>query len=116
MPNVGRAQQAPATDSTADAAALSVLTERIFTANREAADAAAEIAKEVMDFTSRRLRAQMEFVSEMPQMGDVNGVMAAQLRFLERASRDYAQELGTVSQVLLRVATNGAANGGPKAH
>jgi hypothetical protein len=108
MPSVDKAQHAPSTDATPDAAALSMLTERFFIANREAADAANEIAKEMMDFTSRRLRAQMEFVSEMPQMGDVNGMMAAQLRFLERASRDYAQELGTVSQVLLRAATNGA--------
>jgi hypothetical protein len=114
MPSVSKAQPAPATNDTPDAATLSALTERLFTANREATDVATEIAKEMMEFTSRRLRAQMEFVSEMPQMGDVNGVMAAQLRFLERASRDYAQELGTVSQVLLRAAANG--NGQAKAN
>jgi hypothetical protein len=114
MPNVGKAQPAPATQGAPDTAAFAGLTERLFTANRDAADVATEIVKEMMEFTSRRLRAQMEFMSALPQAGDINGVMAAQFRFLERASHDYADEIGVVSQVLLRAASNG--NGQAKAN
>jgi hypothetical protein len=94
-----------------EVAAVAALTERVFAANRELAEIAAAIAAETMDFASRRARAQMEFVREMPSLGDLNGVVEAQRRYFERASRDYVEEFGKLSAVLLQ-AGNGAATGG----
>jgi hypothetical protein len=73
-----------------------------FAANLAASEIAAQITQEVMDFAGRRMRAQVEFVTSVPQMGDVTGLMEAQFRFLEQASRDYAQEFGQITEVIRR--------------
>jgi hypothetical protein len=75
------------------------LMEAPLAANMMVGEMASQITQEIMDFAGRRMRAQMEFVSTLP-VGDVKGMMEAQFRFFEQASRDYADELGQVAEVV----------------
>jgi hypothetical protein len=74
-----------------------------FAANLALSEMAAQITQEMLDFSGRRMRAQMEFVSSMP-IGDVKGMMEAQFRFLARASEDYVQEIAQVGEMIRRIA------------
>ena len=74
-----------------------------FAANLMLSEMAAQITQEMLDFSGRRMRAQMEFVSSMP-VGDVKGMMEAQFRFFAQASEDYAQEIAQVGEMIRRIA------------
>jgi hypothetical protein len=84
-------------------AALASLVDGPFAANMMMGQMASQITQEIMDFAGRRMRAQMDFVSTLP-MGDVKGMMEAQFRFFEQASRDYAEEIGHVADVVRKAA------------
>ncbi|WP_137177218.1 phasin family protein [Roseomonas sp. AR75] len=90
---------APAPAQAQTHAGVATLLDGPFAANLALAGMAAQIAQEMMDFAGRRMRAQMDFVSTMP-MGDVKGMMDAQVRFLEQASRDYVAEIAQVTDVM----------------
>jgi hypothetical protein len=79
-----------------------------FAANLMLSEMAAQITQEMLDFSGRRMRAQMEFVSSMP-VGDMKGMMEAQFRFLAQASQDYAQEIAQVGAVIRRITDGQAA-------
>jgi hypothetical protein len=89
-------------------AGVTSLLEAPLAANMMVGEMASQITQEIVDFTARRMRAQMEFVSSLP-VGDVKGMMEAQFRFFEQASRDYADEFGQVAEVV-RKATTTAVN------
>ncbi|MGG5818679.1 hypothetical protein [Falsiroseomonas sp. HW251] len=78
---------------------LAALTETPFTANLMLGEMASQVTQEMMDFAQRRMKAQAEFVASLP-LGDIKGLMEAQFRFLEQASRDYAEEIGHVADVV----------------
>jgi hypothetical protein len=73
-----------------------------FAANLVLNEMAAQITQEMLDFSGRRMRAQMEFVSSMP-VGDMKGMMEAQFRFLAQASQDYAQEIAQVGEMIRKI-------------
>jgi len=75
-----------------------------FTTNLVLGQMASQITQEMMDFASRRMRAQLQFVSSLP-VGDMKGMMEAQFRFFEEASRDYAKEFTHVTDVLRQAST-----------
>jgi hypothetical protein len=78
---------------------LAALTASPFAANFMIGQMASQMTQEMVEFTQRRMKAQVEFMSSLP-MGDVKGMMEAQFRFLEQASRDYAEEIGHVAEVI----------------
>ncbi|WP_158287747.1 hypothetical protein [Falsiroseomonas bella] len=90
------------TPAPAPAPHVAALPESPFAANLMLSEMAAQITQEMLDFSGRRMRAQMEFVSSMP-VGDVKGMMEAQFRFLAQASQDYAQEMVQVGEVIRRI-------------
>jgi hypothetical protein len=96
-------KQAPAPEQADTHASVAGVADGPFAANLALTGMAAQITQEMMDFAGRRLRAQMDFVSTMP-LGDVKGMMEAQFRFLERASRDYAEEFAQVTDVIRKAA------------
>ncbi len=81
---------------------LAALTDGPFAANLMLGQMASQITQEIVDFAGRRMRAQMDFVSTLP-MGDMKGMIEAQFRFMEQASRDYADEISHVSEVIRKV-------------
>ncbi len=90
-------------DRPANGAGLASLVDGPLAANVMMGQMASQITQEIMDFAGRRMRAQMDFVSTLP-MGDVKGMMEAQFRFFEQASRDYAEEIGHVADVVRKAA------------
>lgn len=80
-------------------AGFASLTDAPFVANVMLGQMASQITQEMVEFAQRRMKAQMEFVSSLP-IGDVKGMMEAQFRFFEQASRDYAEEIGHVADVV----------------
>ena len=81
------------------AAGLAALAETPFAANLMLGQMASQIAQEMAEFAQRRMKAQMDFMASLP-LGDVKGMMEAQFRFFEQASRDYAEEIGHVADVV----------------
>ncbi|WP_237216262.1 phasin family protein [Falsiroseomonas oryziterrae] len=69
---------------------------------------ASQLAQEMLDFAGRRMRAQLDFMAEVPRCGDVPQLIEAQFRFVETATRDYADEVGHVAEVIRKAtaATN----------
>jgi hypothetical protein len=73
------------------------LTERVFQAHRQMAATTAMLTQEMVDFTSRRMRAQSDFVGELLRCADLPTVMATQFRFVADTSRDYAEEINRIA-------------------
>jgi hypothetical protein len=99
------------TDRQPNGAGPASLLDGPFAANLMVGQMASQITQEIMDFAGRRMRAQMDFVSSMP-VGDVKGMMEAQFRFFEQASRDYAEEIGHVADVVRKTAETQTATKG----
>lgn len=94
----------PATEKQESPRETALATDGPFAANMMLGQMASEITQEVMDFAGRRMRAQLDFVSTLP-VGDVKGMMEAQFRFFEQASRDYTQEFNQVTEVVRKAAS-----------
>jgi len=81
--------------------------ERVFMTQRQIADMTLVMAREMMDFATRRFRAQAEFVESLARCGDPQQMMDAQLRFVAQATSDYADEMSHMAKT---VRTTVAAN------
>jgi hypothetical protein len=79
------------------------LAERFFMTSRQIAEMTALLAQEMVDFTGRRMRAQLDFMGALPNCSEPQDVMAAQFRFVADASKDYAEEINHLSEVLRRM-------------
>jgi hypothetical protein len=90
------------------------LADRFFMTSRQVAEMTATIAQEMVDFAGRRMRAQLDFMGSLPNCSEPQDVMAAQFRFVADASKDYADEISHMSQVLRRM-NDEALSAGPRA-
>ena len=79
------------------------ITDQFFATGMQMAQVTALLAQEMVDFASRRMRAQLDFLGAMPNWSDPQEVMTAQFRFAADASKDYAEEMDHLTQVLRRV-------------
>jgi hypothetical protein len=88
------------------------LAERVFMTQRQMADVTLMMAREMMDFATRRFRAQAEFVESLARCGDPQQMMETQLRFVAQATSDYADEMSHMAKtVRTTVAANEAVSG-----
>jgi hypothetical protein len=79
------------------------ITERFFATSLQMAEMTATLAQEMVDFTGRRMRAQLDFMGSAPNWSDPQDVMAAQFRFVADASKAYAEEIDHLTHVLRRM-------------
>ena len=110
MPPAARSAQQPAARMQIEGA----LADRFFMTSRQVAEMTATIAQEMVDFAGRRMRAQLDFIGSLPNCSEPQDVMAAQFRFVADASKDYADEIGHMTQVLRRM-NDEALSAGPRA-
>ena len=77
--------------------------ERFFMTGRQIGEMTAALAQEMVDFAGRRVRAQLDFMSALPNCSAPQDVMAAQFRFVAETSKDYADEISHMSEVLRKM-------------
>jgi hypothetical protein len=89
--------------------------ERVMMTQRQMADMSLMMAREMMDFATRRFRAQAEFVESLTRCGDPQQLMETQLRFLAQTSSDYADEMSHIAKAVRTTAAANEAMSGTKA-
>ena len=79
------------------------LAEQFISASRRATEMTATLAQEMADFAGRRLRAQLDFMGALSNWSNPQAMMEAQFRFFAEASKDHADEIGHMSEVLRKM-------------
>ncbi len=76
------------------------MADRLFEAQRQMSDISLTLAGEVIDFATRRLRAQMAFLESLHRCADPQTLLDAQFRFVASTTEDYAAEMATLAQTI----------------
>ena len=100
--NASTSSEAPA-DNQAIARFLDLeatMADRLFEAQRQMSDISLTLVGEAIDFTTRRLRAQMAYVESLCRCADPQTLLDAQFRFVASTTEDYAAEMATLAQTI----------------
>ncbi|MBX6374572.1 MAG: phasin family protein [Acetobacteraceae bacterium] len=87
------------------------LAERMMMPQWQAAEVAMQLTQEMMDFMTRRVRAQVALFETLSRCTDFNTALKAQLDFLSEASADCMDEFAHLAKVAqTRLAAAGSAS------